>query len=743
MKNYFKRYVCIKQHDYKDCGAACLATISKQYGLKIPISKIRETAGTDKQGTSALGLIKASEKLGFSAKAVRVTKPEDIFSEFPLPCIAHVVIDESLLHYIVIHKVSKKEILAADPAKGMVKYVPEEFFKIWTGILIFMVPNVEFKKGDETKGLFSRFIYLLKPQKKLMVNIFSASIVLTLLGMIGSFYFKFIMDDILPYGLNKTLHILSIGMIVLTLFKILLGAFRTQLLLYLSQRLDIPLMLGYYNHVIELPMNFFGTREVGEIISRFNDASKIREAIAGATLTIMIDTFMVIFGGTILYTQNSKLFALTLIPLVLYGIIVFSFNKPLEKINRKIMEDNSKLTSFLVESLNGIQTIKAFNAEKQVNVETEKRFIKLLKSVFKSGCIGNLQRSLEGGIRAVFGIVILWIGTCEVIQGKLTVGQLLAFNALLVYFLDPIENLINLQSGLKTAMVAADRLGEILDLELEKSEDEDKKINPASLKGDIEFKNVSFRYGTRQLILQDLNLHIKSGEKIALVGESGSGKTTLVKLLLNFYQCEKGELLINGYNIRDINIEALRDKIAYISQDIFLFKGTIKENLCFGNEQVGFEKMVEACKKSKIHDYINEQPLRYDTMVEESGSNLSGGQKQRIAIARAILRKPDILIMDEATSSLDSITEKAIERTMYEFSKNTTTLIIAHRLSTIMRCDNICVMNKGNLVENGSHKQLIDKRGRYYELWKEQLPNSYGFNSWNEVAVTEDGGGDV
>ena len=743
MKNIFKRYVCIKQHDIKDCGAACLATISKQYGLKIPISKIRETAGTDKQGTSALGLIKAAEKLGFSAKAVRVTKPEDIFSEFPVPCIAHVVIDGSLLHYVVIHKVSEKEILVADPAKGMVKYVPEEFYKIWTGILIFMVPDAEFKKGDETKGLFARFIHLLKPQKKLMINIFFASIVLTLLGIMGSFYFKFIVDDILPYGLNKTLHILSIGFIVLTLFKILLGAFRTQLLLYLSQRLDIPLMLGYYNHVIELPMNFFGTREVGEIVSRFNDASKIREAIAGATLTIMIDSFMVIFGGALLFTQNSMLFSLTLIPLVLYGIIVFSFNKPLEKINRKIMEDNSKLTSFLVESLNGIQTIKAFNAEKQVNVETEKRFIRLLKSVFKSGCIGNFQSSLEGAIRAIFAIVILWVGTYEVMQGKLTVGQLLAFNALLAYFLDPIERLITLQSGLKTAMVAADRLGEILDLELEKSKDEDKKINPASLKGDIEFKNVSFRYGTRQLILEDLNLHIKSGKKIALVGESGSGKTTLVKLLLNFYQCEKGELLINGYNIRDINIEALRDKIAYISQDIFLFKGTIKENLCFGNEEVDFEKMVEACKKSKIHDYINEQPLRYDTMVEESGSNLSGGQKQRIAIARAILRKPDILIMDEATSSLDSITEKAIEKTMYEFSKNTTTLIIAHRLSTIMRCDTIYVMDKGKLIENGSHEELIDKKGRYYELWKDQLPDNYGFNACSEVAVTEFVGGDI
>ncbi|EGD51051.1 peptidase C39 bacteriocin processing [Thermoanaerobacter ethanolicus JW 200] len=359
--NIFKRYVCIKQHDIKDCGAACLATISKQYGLKIPISKIREAAGTDKQGTSAYGLIKAAEKLGFTAKGVRANKPEDIFNEFPLPAIAHVIIDGRLLHYVVIHKITKKELIIADPAKGIVRYTPEEFFKIWTGVLILMVPTVQFKKGDETQGLFSRFFALLKPQKRLIVHIFFVSLIFTVLGIIGSFYFKFLMDSILPNGLVKTLNMLSIGIIVLYIFKVLLNAFRTQLLLYLSQNIDIPLMLGYYNHVIELPMNFFDTRKVGEIISRFNDAARIREAISGATLTIMIDTLMVIVGGAILYSQNHMLFGITLIPVVLYAIIVWVFNNSLKSINRTMMENNAKLTSYLVESLNGIETVKAFN----------------------------------------------------------------------------------------------------------------------------------------------------------------------------------------------------------------------------------------------------------------------------------------------------------------------------------------------------------------------------------------------
>ncbi|NFQ03434.1 peptidase domain-containing ABC transporter, partial [Clostridium sporogenes] len=372
MKNIFKRYICVKQHDYKDCGCACLATICKQYGLKYPISKIREIAGTDKEGTSALGIIKAAEELGFTAKGVKASKPEDLFSEIPLPCIAHVVIDKKLLHYVVIHKISQKEIIIADPGKGIVKYTPQEFFEIWTGVLLIMTPTVKFERGNKEKGLFQRFFKLIKPQKKLLINIFLSSIIYTILGIIGAFYFKFILDDIIPNNLNKSLHMISIGIIVLTLFKVLLGAFRTQLLIYLGQNMDIPLMLGYYEHVINLPMNFFGTREVGEIISRFNDASKIRDAISGATLTMMIDSLMVIIGGIFLYTSNSLLFGITIVPIVLYIIIVWVFNKPLERVNRSVMEDNAKLTSYLVESLNGVETIKAFNAEGEVNLETEK-----------------------------------------------------------------------------------------------------------------------------------------------------------------------------------------------------------------------------------------------------------------------------------------------------------------------------------------------------------------------------------
>lgn len=717
-----KKYFCIKQHDITDCGAACLATISKQYGYKIPITRIREIAGTDKQGTNAYGVIKAAEEIGFSAKGVKGDQ-EAFFSEFPLPAIAHVVVDGQLLHYVVVHAIDKEKdkIVVADPGKGLSTFTSEEFFKIWTGVLILMTPTASFEKGDDTIGLFKRFFGVLKPQKKFLVHIFFSSIIYTLLGILGAFYFKFLLDDIVPGNLRKTLHVLSVGIILLHLFKITLSAFRTHLLLYLSQKLDIPMILGYYNHVLDLPMNFFGTRKTGEIISRFQDASKIREAISGATLSIMVDTLMAIVGGIILYNYNALLFGVAFIMLILYGVIVYAFNKPIREINRTQMENNSQLTSYLVESLNGIETVKAFNAENESKLKTETRFVVLLKSVFKGGMINNVRGSITTTVGSIGGVVILWVGALNVLDGNLTVGQLLVFNSLLAYFIDPVKNLINLQPMMQTAIVASDRLGEILDLEIEKDKDDYKKLKPKSLKGDIEIKNVDFRYGTRELVLKNINLHIKSGERIAFVGESGSGKTTLVKLLLDLYSAEKGEILINGNNIKDISIGSLRQRIAYVPQETFLFSGSIRENLDLGLANDELEPMIEAAKLAKAHDFINELPLRYNTRLEENGANLSGGQRQRLSITRAILKKPDILILDEATSSLDSITEKAIEKTINDVTEGITTFVIAHRLSTIMRCDRIFVMDKGEIIESGTHKELMDQKGKYFDLWKGQM----------------------
>lgn len=726
------KYYSVMAHDTTDCGAACIATVCKQYGLQVSIAKIRECSGTDKQGTNVYGMVKALEQFGFTTKAVKGDK-NSIFTEFPLPCIAHVVVKGNMMHYVVIHKITKKYILISDPAKGLVKLSYEEFFGPdvfdentssnfykWSGILIILKPNTYFKKGKQTKSIFQQYLYLIKPQKSLFIIILLASLMYNILGIGAAYYFQALIDYILPSNLLKTLTVISIGVILLNIFKVLLDAFRNHLLIYLSQRLDISLLLGYYRHVVELPMNFFGTRKVGEIVSRFNDASQIREVLSSGIISIVMDTIMVIGGGILLYYQSPPMLGITLIIVILYMLVVVSYNKLFERLNREQMEDNAQLVSYLVESLNGIQTVKVYNAEGKINTKTEIKFVKSLKSVFNLSFAINIQNALKLFIQLVGEVVLLWIGGNNVIKGNMTVGQLITFNTLVMYFLDPVKNLIDLQPKIQTAMVATDRLNEIMELEIEKQEIESKKLNPDNIFGDIEFKDVDFRYGKRKLVLSNINLKIKKGEKVAFVGESGSGKTTLSKLLLHLYTPEKGKIFIDNKNIDDIQIEKLRDRISYISQETFLFSGSILENLTLGLDNISLDEIIEAAKLSRADEFINELPLRYETNLEENGMNLSGGQRQRLAITRALLKKTDILILDEATSNLDSITERYIQKTLNEISNNMTVIFIAHRLSTIKNCDRIFVMQDGKIIESGTHNELVELKGMYSKLVNQQ-----------------------
>lgn len=715
------RFKCILQNDETDCGPACLAAIFRKYGLKVTIAKIRDIAGTDRQGTNAHGLVKVIEHFGFQQKVVEADKSV-LTNKLPLPAIAHVIIDDSLLHYVVITKVKGDTVVVSDPAKGIVKYKKEDFLKIWTNILILIAPTNKSQKGNKKQSTLLSFFCLLISQKWLLLRIFILSMILTSIGIITSFYYQVLMDNIVPSSSLEMLNYVTVITLCLFFVQIGLNFLRGFLIVKLEQNIDIPIMLGYYNHALILPMKFYSMRDTGEIISRFNDASSIRDIVSEASLTIMMDTIMAVVGAVVLFNSNRLLFLISVVMLILYGIIVFIYNKPIKKINRKIMEMNSKVTSQFVETINGIETIKVFNQEKNEETKTDKLYKKFLKKIFNGGILSLSQQTVTMFVAVVGELVILWVGTACVIKGNLTLGELITFNALLGYFINPIKNLINLQPSIQTAVVAADRLGEILDIAPEYNDEQDQSDNKIRF-SKVSISNLDFRYGTRDLVLRHINLEIHRGEKIAFVGESGSGKTTLAKLLVRLYEQEKGSIKLDSSDIREFSISQIRNNISYISQNTFLFSGTIKENLLFGNSDATDYDISQVCKMCELEEYINSLPLKFNTRIEENGKNLSGGQKQRLAIARALLNNPEILIMDEATSSLDYITEKSIEKTINTFSGNMTTIIIAHRLSTIKDCDKIFVFRNGEIVETGNHKDLLNQKGYYYQLWNGQDTN--------------------
>ncbi|MGM9551656.1 MAG: peptidase domain-containing ABC transporter [Clostridia bacterium] len=714
----------VKQHDIKDCGAACLSMICRYYKLKLPMARFRELIKVDNNGANIYGIVDGAKKLGLKATALQGNADEFIDSvqkkEFSFPVIARVIIDEVLEHYVVVYKMTTRYIYVADPGRGKKKYKYDEFFNIWTGHIVTFEKTANFKEANECKGTLTRFVKLVTNQKKLLVAVFFISLIISLISVLGAFIFQIIIDGIetgqTDGFLGLTLGQICIGIMVLYLFQMIINILRGYFLSVLSKNVDLPLMLNYYNHIADLPIKQLSGRKTGELMSRFNDASSIKDAISSATLSLMLDTLMVVLCVFILYALNPILFFITLFTVIAYAVVVICFLNPIKNINEKLMEENAEVTSYLKESVDGIETVKAFGAENIIKEKTASKFTKFVQKSMKGSIIYTIQDSLSGLVASVGVIILLWCGTMLVMKDIISLGTLITFYSLLGYFLDPIQSLINLQPEIQTAVVAADRLNDILDLETE-SETTDK----LELDNNIDIKNVSFRYGNRELVLQNIDMTIAQGETVALVGESGSGKTTLAKLIMAFYEPEEGQVYIGGKNIAELNSRSVRENIAYISQDVFLFSDSIKNNLTLGNKDIAMEEIEKACKLSMADEFIKKMPMGYNTLIGENGHDLSGGQKQRLAIARALLKKPKILIMDEATSNLDTVTEKSIKETINNLSGDITCIIIAHRLSTIKNCDKIYVMNRGIIVESGNHDELVKKNGLYKKFYNENV----------------------
>lgn len=510
----------------------------------------------------------------------------------------------------------------------------------------------------------------------------------------------------------NNLKTVCISIIILYLLRLLINVLRGYLLAMTARQVDVPLTLDYYNHLLDLPVEFYGTRKTGEYMSRFYDAGKIRDAVSSATLTIMLDTIMAIACGVVLFNIDHKLFGITMIVMIVYAILMFIFKNPIKFVNHELMEQEAQVTSYLKESIDGVETIKSFQCESSAKHKTNYLYNRFADINVRASVIYNVMNSLVQTSESIGIVILLWSGAVLCTKNIISVADLMVFYYLINYFLDPVKNLINLQPELQTAVVAAERLNDILEAEKEDISQE----NSVSLNGDIEIKDIDFRYGNRDIILDNVSMQFKGGKKTAIVGESGCGKTTLVKLLLKFYTPENGTILIDNNDINNLSSSSVRRKIAYVSQNVFLFSDSIYNNLRMGNENISNEEIEKVCKLCYADEFIKKLPNGYLTIIEENGSDLSGGQKQRLAIARALLRNPDILILDEATSNLDTVTEKSIRKTIDQLSSDMTCIIIAHRLNTIKNCDYIYVMDNGKVVEEGKHIELLNSNGFYAKL---------------------------
>lgn len=713
-------YRTVLQNNERDCAPACLSMVAMYYGLKFPISKYRELLKTDKTGTNIYGIVDGAKQIGLDADALSGT-PSELMSGIhggiiKFPFIAHTVSSEGLLHFVVVFGTKKGSFLIGDPAKGKTSLSFDDFFQNWTGYIVTFEKTAGFKKGNHAKGSFLKFFGLLKGQYSKLATCFVLSIIISMIGIFGAFSFKIIMDNLT----NATAY--NIGkFFILLIFLYLLQAFiqlaRGYLMTVLSKKIEVQLSSSYYNHIVDLPISSISTRQTGEYISRFSDTSKIRAAISNAVITILLDSLMVIGCGMILIFIDIKMFFAALIMVALYAVIVLIYRKPVENSNRQVMEKNAQLQSYFKESIDSLETVKAACSSEKLKEKMTTYINEFSDGAVKNSWISMTQDVLAETVEMIGTALILWIGFGLVSTNHVTIGELMTFYAMLAYFTSPIKNLVELQPTIQTAIVAAERLNDVLDLQKESDEEGKNTISEINT---ISFENVSFRYGHRELVLEDINLNIRKGEKIAIVGESGSGKTTLAKLLMRFYQPEKGHILINGENIDNIEMVSSRKKIAYIDQKTFLFSDTIKNNLCLNNPDITDEEIDAACNISQANQFIKKLPLGYNTPLNENASNLSGGQRQRLAIARALCQKPQLLIMDEATSNLDTITESAIKNTIFQLDSDLTCIIIAHRLSTIKNCDRIYVMDNGKIVESGTHTELMTRNKKYASLWNMQ-----------------------
>ncbi len=725
---FLQKFPTYRQTESKDCGPTCIKIIAKYYGKLINTQQLRSLSETTREGSSLLGLSDAVESVGFKSLGVKLSFKKLL--EAPLPCVVH----WNKSHYIVLYKIKKNTVYISDPAFGLITFTEKEFIKNWIGnnadetteegIVLLIEPTPKFYQSefedDEKFGFSYIFKYLFK-YKKFVVQLIVGLLAGSLLQLILPFLTQSVVDVGIKNQDINFIYLILIAQLFLFVGKAALEIIRSWILLHLSTRINISLISDFFIKLMKLPISYFDVRMTGDLLQRINDHQRIERILTTSSLTVLFSFFNLIIFSFVLGYYSLQIFTVFVIGSLLYfGWVLFFFKKRKE-LDHKNFTEVSQEQSKVIELINGMQEIKLHNAERRMRWNWEYVQARLFKVATKSLALEQTQSVGSNFINELKNMFVTVLSAKLVIDGDITLGMMMAISYIVGQLNGPIVQLISFMRDVQDAQISIERLGEIHNME-EEEKPGDEKLTEVPNNATIKLNKVTFRYtGGLEPVLKDLSLEIPANKTTAIVGVSGSGKTTLIKLLLGFYQVDTGEIMVNNFNLKNISPKEWRRNCGVVMQEGYIFNDTIAKNIAVGEDYVDKEKLAHAINLANISDYIENLPLGYNTKIGSEGSGLSTGQKQRLLIARSVYKNPKYLFFDEATSALDTNNEKIIMENLNTFFKDKTAVVIAHRLSTVQNADQIVVLEKGKIIEKGNHKELIQLKGSYFHLVKNQL----------------------
>lgn len=679
-----------KQEEAKDCGAACLSMIIKYYKGYLSMEKIRDLLKVNQSGTTAYHIIEGAKQIGFTAKGVKCTLDDINEDNIVLPCIANVIINNTYKHFIVIYKIDFKnnKIVIADPANKIMIMSFDIFKSIFSGVLIILYPNDNIPK-DKNKNSFIPLI--IKSHPKLFKQIIILSLFITVFSVTSSFFLESISKTII-YDSKDLINLLLMIFLTIKLLKLISDYFKDKILILLDEKINLRLTLDVYKQVLSFPYKNYRNKTTGDILTRLLDVGNLKDHFSKIFLTLIVDLPLSLISMFVLYMINNKLFFISIFILILYILIYLFFKDNFDESIKEIKSNNVETTNYMIESINNFETIKGLNIYEDIYNRFEGKFIKLLKNNFKYENMFIIQKFIKDFISEIGLFIIYGVGTVLVLDNKITFGSLLTFGALLSYFIEPIKNIIGLESDYRELKLIINRLNDLYEFNSLENKNE-------LYKGNIIFNNLSYTYDDKNMILKDINLEIKEGEKVIILGNSGSGKSTLLKLLMKYYETNRNSIYINNIDINDYK---LPNGILYISQNENLFTDTLINNITFDNKY-NLSYINDISNICCLNDVLIKNNLNYDSLIEENGFNLSGGEKQRIVLARALLKKFNILVIDEGLNQVDISLERKILKNIFRKYKNKTIIVISHRL------ENLDLFNHMIKLENGVIKENVCK----------------------------------